>query len=57
MKNLPPLTIALIGLVSQATVAYLVSNAEPSTESSAAGGAARGNGGLATSSGIQSTAA
>ncbi len=32
-----PLTIATIGLVSQATAAYLVSNAEPSTEASVAG--------------------
>jgi len=54
-----PLTIALIGLVSQATVAYLVSNAEPSTETSATSGAARGTptGGLATSPGVRSSTA
>jgi hypothetical protein len=54
-----PLTIALIGLVSQAVVAYLVSNAEPSSETSAAPGAKGGttSTGLASPSGVQSTAA
>ncbi len=54
-----PLTIALIGLVSQAVVAYLVSNADPSSETSAATdvqGAATSTG-MASPSGVQSTAA
>jgi len=33
-----PLTIATIGLVSQAVAAYLVSNADPATEASGADG-------------------
>jgi hypothetical protein len=54
-----PLTIALIGLVSQAVVAYLVSNADPSSESSVTGGATGGTttSGLASPSGVQGTAA
>ncbi len=54
-----PLTIALIGLVSQAVVAYLVSNADPSSETSASTGAqgAATSSGLASQSGVQSTAA
>ena len=54
-----PLTIALIGFVSQATAAYLVSNAEPSTEASGAGErqASSPDGLVAAPSGMQSTAA
>jgi hypothetical protein len=56
-----PLTIATIGLVSQATAAYLVSNADPSTDASEAESAVGGQGGagrVSPSGGtIQTTAA
>jgi hypothetical protein len=55
-----PLTIALIGLVSQAVVAYLVSNADPSSEKTSAATAAQGgatSSGMASPSGVQGTAA
>jgi len=54
-----PLTIALIGAISQATAAYLVSNAEPTPAGSAVGGAARGapTGALVPPPGVQGTAA
>jgi hypothetical protein len=56
-----PLTIATIGLVSQATAAYLVSNADPSTDASEAESALGGQGGagrVSPSGGtIQTTAA
>jgi hypothetical protein len=56
-----PLTIALIGLVSQATAAYLVSNADPSADTSEADSKVGGQvgGGLVTPSGAtaQTTAA
>jgi hypothetical protein len=56
-----PLTIALIGLVSQATAAYLVSNADPSADASEAESQAAGQagGGLVSPSGasVQTTAA
>jgi hypothetical protein len=56
-----PLTIALIGLVSQATAAYLVSNADPSADTSEAQSPVGGQagGGLASTSGasVQTTAA
>jgi hypothetical protein len=54
-----PLTIALIGLVSQAVAAYLVSNADPSSGTSSAprGTGSTTSSGLASPSGVQSTAA
>ena len=56
-----PLTIASIGLVSQAAAAYLVSNADPSTGPSGADGAVGGpvGRGLAgpSGAGVQTTTA
>ena len=57
-----PLTIAMIGLVSQAVVGYLVSNADPSPSASASAGSgvsspASPSGGLVPAAGAQSTTA
>jgi hypothetical protein len=50
-----PLSIAMIGLVSQAIVGYLVSNGDPSPTASSTG--ASPGGGLVTATGAQSTTA
>ena len=50
-----PLSIAMIGLVSQAVVGYLVSNGDPSPAASASG--ASPSSGLVTATGAQRTTA